>query len=159
MSVTIAGNSNLLLQVASTTRDGAFITSNAGVPSTITNGTQVFSLNFTPVSATSTILVMTNTIVLSEEANTGDICWLALWDGSTFICASSGGALFNHFGGNLQVTNASICNSYAAGSTTTRTIQIRAGVDAGAVWVNGNSSYNYTGSSSRIQMTVMEIAG
>jgi hypothetical protein len=149
-----------VLQVTTNTVDGVLTTTTQGAPSTITNGVQVFSTSFTPTSATSVILVQTSNIVVNEESNFGDICWLALWDGSTFIAANSGSALYTHFAGNLNMACLSLNNSYSAGSTSTRTISVRAGINAGAgtTYVNGSSSYNYTGSSARVQMTVWEIA-
>lgn len=149
-----------VLQVTTNTVDGVLTTTTQGAPSTITNGVQVFSTSFTPTSATSVILVQTSNIVVNEESNFGDICWLALWDGSTFIAANSGSALSTHFAGNLNMACLSLNNSYSAGSTSTRTISVRAGINAGAgtTYVNGSSSSNYTGSSARVQMTVWEIA-
>ena len=150
-----------VLQVVTTTVDGVLTTTTQGAPSTITNGVQVFSASFTPTSATSVILVQTSSVTVSEETNFGDTPWLALWDGSTFIAANSGSALYTHFAGNLNMSCISLNNSYSAGSTSTRTISVRAGINngAGTTYVNGNSSiYNYTGSSARIQMTVWEIA-
>lgn len=149
-----------VLQVATSTVDGVLTTTANGVPSTITNGVQVFSLSFTPTSATSIILVQTSSIAISEESNTADMCWLALWDGSTFICANSGTWRFTSFAGNLNAAYISLNNSYTAGSTNTRTIQVRAAMNGGSntTYVNGNSGSNYTGSSQRVQMTVWEIA-
>lgn len=160
MSVTIAGNSNLVLQVATTTLDGIITTTNNGIPSTITNGIQVFSLSFTPTSASSIILVQTSAITISENTNFADIPWLALWDGSTFIAASSGCASFASYVSALNVGCYALNNSYSAGSTSTRTISVRAGMNSGGgtTSINGNNSANFTGSSARVQMTVMEIA-
>lgn len=156
----ILGQSGSVLQVVTTTVDGVLTTTTQGAPSTITNGVQVFSTSFTPISATNVILVQTSTIVVSEETNFGDMCWLALWDGSTFIAANSGTALYTHFSGALNMACLSLNNAYAAGSTSTRTISVRAGINSGAgtTYVNGSSSANYTGSSARVQMTVWEIA-
>jgi len=150
-----------VLQIATNTFDGVTTANTTGAPSIITNGTQIFSTSFTPTSASNVILVQTSTIVISEESNSGDMGWLALWDGSTFIAANSGTASFGRYVGNLNVTHVSLNNSYVAGSTSTRTISVRAGFNAGSViYVNGNngSGSNYTGSSARIQMTVWEIA-
>lgn len=150
-----------IIQIATTTLDGVVTSSTGGVPSTITNGVQIFSLSFTPKSADSTILVQTSSIVVAEESNGGDIAWLALWNGSTFVCANSGNALYSHFAGTLNMAHLSLNNSFAAGSTATRTIQVRAGMNNGTVWANGNSnlsSYNFSGSSARVQMTVWELA-
>jgi hypothetical protein len=149
-----------VLQVATNSFDGVVIATVSGAANVITNGVQLFSVSFTPTSATSTILVQTSTIVISEETNVGDIGWLALWDGTTFIAANSGGGYASHYVSGLNVTHVSLNNSYAAGSTATRTISVRAGFNAGTtIYINGNSTYNFTGSQARVQMTVWEIAG
>jgi hypothetical protein len=149
-----------VIQVQVNTLDGVLSGGTAGAPSTITNGVQIFSLNFTPLSASSLILVQTSTIALSEEANSGDRVWLALWRGGNFIAANSGSPLYSHFAGNLNMSCLSLNNSFASWGTTMDTISVRGGIDAGTIIINGcgNALYNYTGSSSRIQMTVWEIA-
>jgi hypothetical protein len=152
------GYAGAILQVATTTLDGVISGGTGGSPSTITNGVQVFSLSFTPIYASSLILVQTSTMNVMEESNAADYTWLALWDGSTFIAANSGHPGYNHWGGNLDTAMLSLNNSYVAGSTATRTISVRAGLNSGTVYVNGNSvGSNYTGSSARLQMTVWEI--
>jgi hypothetical protein len=152
------GYAGAVLQVATTTLDGVLSGGSGGNPSVITNGVQVFSLSFTPIYASSLILVQTSTMNVMEESNGGDYTWLALWDGSTFIAANSGHPGYNHWGGNLDTGMLSLNNSYVAGSTATRTISVRAGLKSGTVYVNGNSlGTNYSGSSARLQMTVWEI--
>jgi hypothetical protein len=148
-----------VLQVASTTVQGALSTTANGAPSTITNGVQVFSLSFTPTSASSTIIVQTSSIAVSENSNFADMCWVALWDGATFIAANSGTWLYTAV--NLNAAYISINEAYAAGSTAARTIQVRAAMNSGGgtTYVNGNSGANYTGTSAQIRMTVWEIAG
>jgi hypothetical protein len=149
-----------ILQVRTNTVDGVISTTTQGDPSDITKGAQVFSLSFTPLFASSVLLVQTSSIVISEETNFGDIQWLALWNGATFVAANSGGALFTHYVSNLNVNHLSLNNSFSAGSTSARTISVRAGMggSAGTTYINGNSTSNYSGSSARIQMTVWEIA-
>jgi hypothetical protein len=157
----VVGQSGSVIQVASTTQQGVITTTATGAPSTITNGVQVFSLSFTPTNASSTILVQTSTVAISEGANFADVCWLALWDGSTFIAANSGTWYAASFGSGYNGDYVNINESYSAGSTSARTIQVRAGMNSGTgtVYVNGNSSANYTGTSAQIRMIVWEIAG
>ncbi len=155
------GYAGAVLQVATTTAQGVLSTTANGVPSTITNGVQVFSLSFTPTSASSTILVQTSSVSISEEANGADICWLALWDGSTFIAATSGTWYASSFANGYNASYTSVNQAYSAGSTSTRTIQVRAGMNGGSntTYVNGNSTYVYTGTNAQIRMIVWEIAG
>lgn len=154
----VAPASGKVLQMVTSTLDGVVSTSGGG-PTSISNGVQLFSTAFTPINSSSKILVFTSTIALSEETNNGDKLWLALWNGATFVSASSGGILYSHWPTGLNASYISICSSFDAGSTSTRTIQVRGGIDAGTVYINGNSTFdNYSGSSARLQMTVMEIA-
>ena len=152
-----------VLQVGVATFDGYVSASVTGtVPTTITFGYQLFSLSFTPVSATSTILVQTSTVSAAETSNLCNLLWLALWDGSTFIAANSGSAPPTSFTGSLNAGYYTLNNSYPSGSTSTRTIQVRIGTDGGTqtILINGNANGDgaFTGSSARIQMTVWEIA-
>jgi hypothetical protein len=152
--------SGSILQIATATCDGVLSTTANGAPSTITNGVQVFSVSFTPISSTSVLWVQTSSVAISEETNSADMCWLALWDGSTFISANSGTWRFNLFTSNLNGAYISMNDGYVSGSTSARTIQVRAAMNSGSstTYVNGNSSANYTGSSQRVRMIVWEIA-
>lgn len=147
-----------LIQIATNTVDGVLSTTNAGGPASITAGMQVFSISFTPTYANSILLVQTSAVAISEETNTGNLVWLALWDGNTLIAANSGQANYLHYTGNMNVAHLSINNSYISGSTIPRIIQIRGGLDVGQVYINGSGTHNYTGSSARIQMNILEIA-
>lgn len=167
MPVSIAGDGTItgfdagasgfgrLVAVTTATTNNAFSTSASGVPSTITNGVEILSLSYTPAAATNKLIVITNTVSLYETSNIGERCWLALWDGSTFIGANSGTAPGTNFGSSLNVAYTSINYEYTAGSTSTRTISVRAGGDT-TVTINTNA---YTGTDERlISMTVVEVA-
>ena len=148
-----------VLQVQSTVLQGLVTGSTNGTPVVITNGAQVFSLSFTPLIASSKLLVQTSSVAISERTNTANICWLALWDGSTYVAANSGTWYYDSFGSSLNAAYTSINELYDAGSTATRNIQIRAGIDSGTVYANGGGhSSSYGGTSAQIRMTVMEIA-
>lgn len=150
-----------VIQVQTVNTDGLLSTTASGLPNTITNGAQVFSLSFTPLYSTSTLVVVTSTVSIYESTNGGDACWLSLWDGSTFIQSNGGTWTSALFGGYYNGAYTSIVASYSAGSTSARTIQVRAGMNAGSgtTYINGqNAIYDYTGSRQRITMTVWEIA-
>ena len=149
-----------VLQVGVSTFEGLASSTANGLPTVITNGAGLFSLSFTPLSATSTLLVQTSSVSCHEESNLGDILWLALWNGSTFIAASSGTVRFSSWTSGLNAAYHSLNHSFSSGSTAARTISVRVGINAGTVYANGGStlSYNLSGTSARIQMTVMEIA-
>jgi len=147
-----------VLQVVSVTKDGELSTSAGGVPTDITKGGELFTYDFTPTSASSNILVMTSTVAVSEESNGGNRGWLALWNGVVFVCANSGSALDSNFGGSHLVAHHSICHTFAAGSTSQRTISVRGGMDSGTnCYLNGSSSPNYTGSDAQCSMIIQEI--
>jgi len=149
-----------ILQVVQASTDGLLTTTAAGAPNVQTNGVQIFSLAFTPLAATSSILVLTSPIYIGESVNNGDVCWLALWDGATFIAAHGGTPDAAHFSGSLNMTMAGLNILYPAGSTATRTISVRGGKNNGAdtTYINGNTWSNPGGASQRITMTVMEVA-
>jgi hypothetical protein len=150
-----------VLQVVSTTVQGLISTTVQGSPDVITNGAQVFSISFTPSSASSSILVQTSSVAISESSNFADMCWLALWNGSTFVAANSGTWSFNSFANARNAAYITINEVFAASNTATRTIQVRAGMNSGVgtTSINGNLDANY-GADSRqqIRMVVMEIA-
>ena len=100
---------------------------------------------------------MTSTISISEESNSANIPWLALWNGSSFVAATSGHGLDSRYVGSLLAETFSMCHTFSAGSTSERAIQVRGGLDGGTVYLNGASSANYTGSSARISMIIQEI--
>jgi hypothetical protein len=157
---TAGTTNNRVLQVASTTTDGLITTTTQGAPSTITNGGEVFSISFTPQRSNSVLLAQTSSISIHEESNFGDIPWLALWDGSTFISANSGTWRFQLFGGSYNGAYRTLNESWTLTNSNTRTISVRAGINngSGTTYINGNSYLNYTGSSGRVSLTVWEIA-
>lgn len=160
MSITLYGGGQSVIQVASTTFDGTVSTSAAGAPNIITNGVQLFSITFTPLSATSQILVQTSTIVVAEESNVGDMPWLSLFAGSNFIAANGNSSLYSHFSGNLNVAHHSLNHVFASWGTSAQAVTVRAGINAGTAYINGHSltAYTYSGNQARISMTITEIA-
>lgn len=152
--------SGVILQTQTAVLNGFVTTTLNGPPDTITNGYQVFSISFTPIRATSLIIVQTSSIAISEENNAADMCWLALWNGSSFVAANSGTWLYNHFTNNYNAAHLNINEQFVAGSTTTRTIQVRAGMNSGssATYINGNSTSNYNSINAQVRMIVWEIA-
>jgi len=148
-----------VLQVQTTTLQGVVSTNNNGSPDDITKGVQIFSISFTPLLASSYIYVSTSSIAVGESSNAGDKPWIALFNGSTFVSAVSGTLAANSFLGSVQGGYYVMCEYYAAGSTSTRNITIRAGMDGTGTYINGNSTYNYgTNTSQQVRMIVMEIA-
>jgi hypothetical protein len=150
-----------VLQVATDTLDGLMSGSyTAGVPSTITNGGEVFSLSFTPKRSNSVLLAQTSSISIHEESNFADTPWLALWDGSTFISANSGTWRYSNFASGFNGAYRTLNESWILTDSNTRTISVRAGFNGGSgtTYINGNSYHAYTGSSGRARLTVWEIA-
>ena len=151
-----------VIQVAFDEHQGDIQTSNGGRANNFSSGVEVLALSFTPLFATSSIVVQTSTISVTELSNHSDLCWVALWDGnSNFITANSGTPIGGVFINNLQSGDRSICYKYPAGSTSNRTIYIRAGMNNnGGAQINGDSNARgFTPQERAVSMIVMEIAG
>ena len=159
MSLTLYGGGNTVIQMASQTFDGLVTTSAGGNPNVITNGYQLFAINFTPLSASSNILVQTSTIKIGEETNNSNLAWLALWYGTTFVAANSGTGSYLAFNNNLNTVHHSLNHVIPSWGTSLQTVTVRAGMDSTNCYINGQGYTNpYSGSSARISMTIMEIA-
>jgi hypothetical protein len=124
-------------------------------------GYQLFNTPFTPKSATSRIVVQTSSIVIGEEENAGNIPWLAAWYDSTLIGSNSGTAHYNSFANSCQFGHYSLCHSIASWGTSTKNINVRAGMDGTSVYsasINGNSYANNATVYTYIGLIIMEIA-
>jgi hypothetical protein len=159
MPLTLYGGGQSVIQVATTTFDSLATTSSSGAPNSISNGLQIFAINFTPLSATSNILVQTSTIKVGEESNNGNVCWISLWYGNTFVAANSGTGSYLAFNNNLNTAYLSFNHIYPSWGTSTQTVQVRAGMDNGTAYINGQGyTQPYSGNTARLSMSIMEIA-
>ena len=161
MPLTLYGGGNSVIQVASATYDSYTSSSASGAPTSQSNGVAIFNINFTPLSLTSNILIQTSTIEIHEQSNVLDVPWIALWVGSTFYFANSGSAPYTSFSGSLNMAHHSLNHVISSWGTSQQTVQIRAGMGistGNTFYINGNTSYQYAGSSARISCTIMEIA-
>jgi hypothetical protein len=162
MPLTLYGGGQSVIQVASATYDSQASSSASGAPNSQSNGIALFNINFTPLSATSNILVQTSTIEIHEQSNVLDVPWVALWVGSTFYFANSGSARYDCFASSYNMAHHNLNHVISSWGTSTQTVQIRAGMGTGGggqtFYVNGNTAYYYSGSQARISCTIMEIA-
>jgi len=119
---------------------------------TISEGTEVFSIAFTPTAATSTLLLQAS-FQLSASGNGQYFIW-ALFEDSTCIGAwSNNGPASNN--GNVASFNV----PRAASSTSARTYSVRAGCSSGTggtVYIGDVYSNNY-GALNANYMTIQEI--
>lgn len=148
-----------VLQVVTDTFEGYATTTNFSYNPTSTSGYGLFATAFTPMSATSKILVMTNAISISEELNVGDSAWLGCWHNTTKIAITSGTPAYTHFTGSLATVSHSLnhtCNSWGL---TLQNIIIRAGMDNGVAHINGTGYTEYNRNDATIGLTIMEIEG
>ena len=130
-------------------------------PHVITSGYQLINESYTPASADSTIVVFTSSVTMGETTNQNNIFWIALWNGTSFVGAVSGGASYASYKDFLNETSLNYVGSFAAGSTTARNIQLRCGANSGSattVYINGNDVASYTGTSNVFTAFVAELA-
>ena len=139
-----------------------YTTSALGSPSSTTGSKYLEVASFTPISATSLILIQVYCSVLTEQTNTSNQAGAAIWKNNT------GAPLTVFFAINLTpvagaigvINSATPVNmSYieTAGSTTARTYSWYAGVDGGPSVINGFGADNSFGGQMSSIMTVTEI--
>jgi hypothetical protein len=157
MAVTIAGNSNLVLQVVNL-MDGAVATSTTSIPQddTIpqnTEGTQFMTLAITPTSASSKLRID----VVVNGAGSATNSWIvALFQDST---ANALAAIHYNMAANNLAETAAFTYFMTAGTTSSTTFKVRAGlVGAGTYTFNGQSSARLLGGVMASSITITEIA-
>lgn len=158
-SVNIVGfkAAGTLLQFASdqsaNTSNSATIPQDNTAP-TVTEGTEVFSIAFTPTAATSTLL-MQAAFQLSTSANGKYFIW-SMFEDSTCIGSWSG---YSTASNNGLVASLNVVR--AASSTSARTYSVRAGCasgTAGTIYIGAVFQNNY-GNQNANYMTIQEIGG
>lgn len=130
-----AGMGGKVLQVKQT-QTNAEISSTNTVPHdntvpTSTEGVQIMSLSFTPVSSTSTIYILIS-VFGNEDSNTGNNIAYPVFRGTTHLATGYMSASPNspaHSGENWGLCNFTVKDTPA--STSTQTYSVRGGVDAG----------------------------
>ena len=115
-------------------------------------GSAVFSVSFTPVASTSTIIVTTNPIWVYEHANVGDYVWGNLYVDSVHKGAANRGANHSVAASGLNFGFIGFNNSMDSWSGA-KTIHCKVGMD-GTHYVNCAGSYNYNGTNN---LVIMEI--
>jgi hypothetical protein len=153
-----SGNINVgkVLQVVTGSFNGQVYTTSTTTSPSSTTGYQLWSVSFTPISASSTILVQTSSIAIGEESNVGDMFYLGAWHNSSIIGVNGGTRLYTAFAGWLGGGNYSLNHTVQSWGTTANTITIRAGGNAPA-WINGASAYNLGAPYQEIGLTILEI--
>jgi len=153
-TVTGAGGGKLLKFASD---QGANTSNTATIPQdntapTVSEGTEVFSIAFTPTAATSTLLLQAS-FQLSAGANGVYLIW-TLFEDSTCIGAWSAASPYSN-NGNMVSFNV----VRAASSTSARTYSVRAGLasgTSGTVYIGNVFSNNY-GALNANYMTIQEI--
>jgi len=139
----------------------SYTTSALGSPSS-TTGSKFLEVSFTPISATSLIIIEVYCSVISEATNTSDQAGAAIWKNNTGAPLSV--LHIATFTSNITIagsnssSSATMLVTETAGSTTTRTYSWYAGVNGGPSVINSfGTDTSYGGQMSSI-MTVTEIA-
>lgn len=122
------------------------------------SGLLLSSVNFTPKSTASKIIVITSTIMAHEHSNSGDIGWLGAWADQYQIGVNSATARYSSFAGSLNAGHYSLSHSIDSWGTTQRTIRVRAGCTAGTFYINYNGSYDTAESFREFGVTIMEVS-
>jgi hypothetical protein len=157
MAVTIAGNSNLVLQSVNS-QTGAVATGSTTIPfdDTIpqnTEGTEFLSVSITPTKSTSKLLIQ---VVIVLSASTGNqFLACALFQDSTANSLAVTNTYNNQATGTSQLT----LNYYmTAGTTSLTTFKVRAGGSAaGTFTLNGSSGTRYYGGVTASSINIMEL--
>lgn len=140
-----------------------YTTSALGSPSS-TTGSKYLEVSFTPISATSLILIQVYCSALSEQTNTSNAAAAGIWKNNTgapltvwyaLNLTAAGGS---PPGGVNSAGNINMMYTETSGSTTTRTYSWYAGVDGGAGLINSIGSDTSFGGQMSSIMTVTEIA-
>ena len=121
------------------------------------NGLLLYSVSFTPVSASSRVIVMTSTVLTHETSNTGNLRWLGAWADQYQIGVNSATAIYTAFNGSLNTAYISLNHGIDSWGTTARTIVVRSGGD-GAGFVNTQAYNDYASSNREIGITLMEVS-
>lgn len=164
MPVTIAGNSNIVLQVVSSTKTDTFSTTTTGSWIDVTG----LSVSITPTSSSSKIMIFGRLTGAGTSGTTRlqmrlvrDSTAISIGDASSNRLQVSGGELY-YGADNSTLSNTTITflDSPATTSSTTYKLQIRNGNATGTIYVNrieSNPDNNSTPVSTS-SITVMEIA-
>lgn len=140
-----------------------YTTSALGSPSS-TTGSKYLEVSFTPISATSLILIQVYCSALSEQTNTSNAAAAGIWKNNTgapltvwyaLNLTAAGGS---PPGGVNSAGNINMMYTETSGSTTTRTYSWYAGMDGGAGLINSIGSDTSFGGQMSSIMTVTEIS-
>ena len=147
-----------------TAANGFTYTTSALSSPTSSTGSKFLEVSFTPLSATSLIMIQVYCPVITEQTNTSNQSGAAIWKNNTGAPLTVWFAINATMGGGSTVggINTGIsCNmlyTETASSTTTRTYSWYAGVDGAAGYINSFGSDTSFGGQMSSIMTVTEIA-
>jgi hypothetical protein len=117
---------------------------------TSTEGTQIWTQSFTPLSTTSQIMIMFN--IAHSNSSNGNTNILAVFAGTTNIGSTIGRVTANNAAGSMG-----ICITYSPGSTATITFSGRLG-STGGTWYCNQTSAATLGGSLATEYTITEYA-
>lgn len=109
---------------------------------TVTEGFRLFSQSFTPISATSTVVIEFSCTIAQSNNTTTPI--LSLFSNTTNIGSIA------HSGNSARLQNIGVLEQFQPGATTPVTISARIGAQAGSVYVNTGPAQTLGGALSSI---------
>ncbi len=148
-----------VLQVVNVT-DGAVATATTLMPidDTIpqnTEGTEFMSLEITPISATSKLVIMVNAVVSVYNGNIQTTCALFVDSTAGALAAS---AIYPYYSTNQRAERLTLNHVVTSGSTSARTYKVRMGPETTeTITFNGENGARIFGGVSNSSITIMEI--
>ena len=125
---------------------------------TNTDGTQLFNTPFTPKFANSKLLIQTSTVMVAEETNVADSGYMVAFYDTTRCIVCYGSPVYSHFGGNLNLSFFSLNHTIKSWGTSTKNLNVRAGMWGAGFIVNRSWSGNMPSYPQTVGLSIMEIA-
>jgi hypothetical protein len=155
MPVTIAGNSNLVLQAVNV-QSGIVATTSSTIPIDNTipqsnEGAELFTVSITPTKTSSKLFIQ---IIIQISPNSSSWPCIALFQDSTANALASSTSFVTTGTGGIVL---SINYYMTAGTTSPTTFKVRYGSSAGTTTVNGNGSNQSHGGTLSSSMTITEL--
>jgi hypothetical protein len=126
---------------------------------TNTDGYQLFNTSFTPKFANSKLLIQTSTVMASEESNLEDGGYMVAFYDTTRCIVCYGSPVYSHFSGNLNLSFFSFNHTIDSWGTSTKNLNVRAGMGGGGYIVNRSWSGTLPSFAQTVGLSIMEIAG
>lgn len=137
---------------------GAGVTVTGSHGSSNSHGYQLFNTSFTPKFSNSKILIQTSNVFIGEEANNGNWGWINAWYDTTKVASATGTSHYSAFSNLYNWTLLCLNHAFNSWGTTTKSINVRCGMDAGTIYVKNSSGTSYNSQAMTIGLIIIEVA-